>query len=478
MTRHPLRRPGYHLTPRRGWMNDPNGLIWHEGRYHAFFQHNPTGLDWGEVGWGHAVSRDLVTWEERPLALAATDEEYVFSGSIVPDPTNASELGHDGREPLVAAYTSHDRRTGAQRQSLAFSLDGGDTWTRYADNPVLDLGSTEFRDPKLQWYAPGGYWVMVVVLATDRVVQFYRSDDLRTWKHLSDFGPAGATDGVWECPDLVALPVDDDPADVRWVLVVSVQEGGPAGGSGMQYFLGSFDGVTFTAEDPARIRWVDHGPDYYAAVSFADAPDGSVHLGWLSNWAYAGRVPATEFRGSLTLPRRYLLRQRDGQTLLVQEPVAGSAWRPLAAPAEVEVDGVVDLGVSGARLRIRAVLYAASAERCGLQVRVGEDEVTVIGYEPVEHRLWVDRSASGWADPEGRFTGRCSAPLSGPPGRVEIELFLDDTSLEVFADGGATVLTQLVLSSPESIGVRAFADGGAAYIRALAVSCWEPGPGL
>jgi len=476
MTRTPPRRPGYHLTPRRGWMNDPNGLIWHGGRYHAFFQHNPSGLDWGEIGWGHAVSRDLVTWDELPLAIAATAEEYVFSGSVVPDPTNASELGPDGHGPLVAAYTSHDRQSGAERQELAFSLDGGDTWTRYADNPVLDLGSTEFRDPKLQWYAPGGYWVMVVVLATERVVQFYRSEDLRTWKHLSDFGPAGATDGVWECPDLVALPVDDDSTDVRWVLVVSVQEGGPAGGSGMQYFVGSFDGVTFAAEDPARVRWVDHGPDYYAAVSFTDAPGGSVHLGWLSNWAYARRVPASDFRGGLTLARRYRLRVMDGQVGLVQEPIAGSGWRPLPAQPEIDVDGVIDLGVSGTRLRIRAVLDAGAARQCGLQVRVGHDEVTVVGYDAQENRVWVDRSSSGWVDPEGRFAGRYDVALSGSPGRVELELFLDDTSLEVFADGGAAVLTQLVLSSAGSVGVRAFADGGVAHVRELEVSRWEPDP--
>ena len=243
-------RPGYHFTPARNWMNDPNGLVWHDGEYHLFFQHNPSGCDWGDISWGHAVSRDLLDWQELPVALAATDREHVFSGSVVVDHADTTGFGAGGRTPLVALYTSHDVETGHQAQSVAYSLDRGRTWSRHAGNPVLDLGSTDFRDPKVFWYDEGGYWVMAVAMAVDRVVRLYRSEDLTRWRHLSDFGPRGAVSDVWECPDLFPLPVDGDPTDVRWVLVVSVQGGAPAGGSGMQYFVGDFDGTTFTAHLP------------------------------------------------------------------------------------------------------------------------------------------------------------------------------------------------------------------------------------
>ncbi|NKY39523.1 hypothetical protein HGA02_08295, partial [Cellulomonas septica] len=242
-------RPVAHFAPAQHWVNDPNGPVWYEGRYHLFFQHNPAGDVWGSISWGHAVSDDLVHWEELPVAIPATDDELVFSGTVVVDHGNTSGLGVDGRDPLVAVYTSYDPTTHVQAQSLASSTDGGTTWTRYPGNPVLDVGSREFRDPKVLWYADGGYWVMLVVLATEHVVQLYRSDDLRSWTHLSDFGPAHAVGGVWEMPDLVELPVDGDPDRTRWVLVVSLNPGSPTGGSGTQYFVGDFDGTTFTPDD-------------------------------------------------------------------------------------------------------------------------------------------------------------------------------------------------------------------------------------
>lgn len=242
-------RPVAHFAPAQHWVNDPNGPVWYEGRYHLFFQHNPVADVWGSISWGHAVSDDLVHWEELPIAIPATDDELVFSGTVVVDHGDTSGLGVDGRDPLVAVYTSYDPTTQVQAQSLASSTDGGTTWTRYPGNPVLDVGSREFRDPKVLWYADGGYWVMLVVLATEHVVQLYRSDDLRSWTHLSDFGPAHAVGGVWEMPDLVEVPVDGDPGRTRWVLVVSLNPGSPAGGSGTQYFVGDFDGTTFTPDD-------------------------------------------------------------------------------------------------------------------------------------------------------------------------------------------------------------------------------------
>jgi levanase len=242
-------RPQYHFTPAENWMNDPNGLVWHKGEYHLFYQYNPLGTTWGNMSWGHAVSRDLLHWEELDVAIPATDDEHIFSGSAVVDDQNTSGFGTSEDPPMVAIYTSAYPNTGIQAQSLAYSTDRGRTWTKYEGNPVIDIGSNDFRDPKVFWYEEGEYWVMAVTLSVERKVQFYRSDDLKSWDHLSDFGPANAVDGIWEVPDLFELPVDGDPDNTKWVLVVNMNPGSIAGGSGAQYFVGHFDGVEFEADN-------------------------------------------------------------------------------------------------------------------------------------------------------------------------------------------------------------------------------------
>ena len=242
-------RPQFHFTPERNWMNDPNGLVYHEGEYHLFFQYNPDGDQWGNMSWGHAVSTDLVHWQELPLAISHDDAEMVFSGSAVVDHENTTGFGTKDEPAMVAVYTRAPKAGGSQAQSLAYSTDRGRTWTKYAGNPVLDIGSGEFRDPKVQWYAPTRSWIMAVVLATEHRVRFYSSKDLKSWTHLSDFGPAGAVGGVWECPDLFELPVDGETGKRKWVLVVSLNPGGIQGGSATQYFVGDFDGTRFTPDD-------------------------------------------------------------------------------------------------------------------------------------------------------------------------------------------------------------------------------------
>ena len=236
-------RPRYHFTPERNFMNDPNGLVYFEGEYHLFYQHNPFGSDWGHMSWGHAVSTDLVHWRHLPVALREEGGVMVFSGSAVVDRRNSSGLcGRPGAACLVAIYAGHGQ--GKQTQNLAWSRDRGRTWTRYAKNPVLDIGSKDFRDPKVFWHEPTGRWIMVVALSEERKIRFYGSADLKSWSPLSDFGPAGHTKGQWECPDLFELPVEGDPARRRWVLDVDVNPGAPQGGSADQYFVGSFDGTT------------------------------------------------------------------------------------------------------------------------------------------------------------------------------------------------------------------------------------------
>lgn len=280
-------RPELHFSPAQHWVNDPNGPVWYRGEYHLFFQHNPEGDQWGNMSWGHAVSTDLLTWEERPVAIPWTEREHIFSGSVVVDEDDTSGFGRPGEPALVAAYTSWDPVTGIQAQSVAYSVDAGETWTAYAGNPVLDLGSREFRDPKVFWYEDGGYWVMAVVLATEHKVQLYRSDDLKAWTHLSDFGPSNAVGGVWEMPDLFELPVDGDPDDTRWVMVVNLNPGAIAGGSGAQYFVGDFDGTAFTAEN------VVTDAEAPAGTVVADFDGGTYPAGWTTSGDAFGERPAT-----------------------------------------------------------------------------------------------------------------------------------------------------------------------------------------
>ncbi|MDQ0632296.1 fructan beta-fructosidase [Arthrobacter pascens] len=248
-------RPAIHFSPAKNWMNDPNGMVYYKGIYHLYYQHNPSGNTWGNMSWGHATSTDLVHWQEQPLAISTDDQEDVFSGSVVVDKDNSSGLGTAENPPLIAIYTSAYKdaspHRGLQAQSLAYSIDDGKTWTKYSGNPVLNRNSANFRDPKVFWYsspAGGGYWVMAAVEATDHKVLLYKSANLKDWTPLSEFGPANATGGLWECPDLFPLAVDGDPNNVKWVMVVNVNPGGVAGGSAGQYFVGRFDGTTFTSE--------------------------------------------------------------------------------------------------------------------------------------------------------------------------------------------------------------------------------------
>ncbi|MFI8347734.1 GH32 C-terminal domain-containing protein [Streptomyces sp. NPDC085596] len=292
-------RPQFHFTPEKNWMNDPNGLVYYQGEYHLFYQYNPNGNSWGDMSWGHAVSTDLVHWKQLPLALSHDDKEMVFSGSAVIDRNNTSGFGTPDNPPMVAVYTSAFRYGGKQAQSLAYSTDRGRTWTKYQGNPVLDIGSTEFRDPKVQWYAPTKSWLMTVALPTERKVRFYTSKNLKDWKQLSEFGPAGATGGVWECPDLFPLAVDGNPRKVKWVLVTNVNPGAVAGGSGTQYFTGDFDGTAFTPDDdgsytpPPGTAVQD-----FEAESFGDwTATGTAFGGGPASGAVDGQQTVTGFDG-------------------------------------------------------------------------------------------------------------------------------------------------------------------------------------
>ncbi len=320
-------RPQYHFTPPQNFMNDPNGTVYYQGEYHLFYQYNPEGNVWGHMHWGHAVSRDMVHWQNLPIALREEPGKYMaFSGSAVVDRENSSGLCRNpdpsDHSCLIAIYTADSK--GHERQNLAFSNDRGRTWTNYPGNPVADLGVRDFRDPNVFWYEPQHKWVMIAVLANEKSVVILDSPDLKNWTRRSTFGPAGETTGVWECPDLFELAVEGTK-EKKWVLIVSRSTGAPFGGTDVRYIVGKFDGTTFTSEVPDSPElWADWGKDFYAANTWNDAPVSPgqrVWIGWFSNWQYANAEPSVLWRGAQTIPRTLSLRRYSDGLHLVQKPV-------------------------------------------------------------------------------------------------------------------------------------------------------------
>jgi fructan beta-fructosidase len=475
-------RPQFHYTPPRHWMNDPNGLVYHEGTYHLFHQYNPEGNTWGHMSWYHATSRDLVHWTHRGVAIPEEGNEMIFSGSAVVDSHNTAGFGSQSDDsPIVAIYTSNYFLPGDsinQAQSLAYSPNGGATWTKYEGNPVLDHPDAEFRDPNVFWYAPEQKWVMAVALSEQRIIQFYESPDLKTWTHLSDFGPVGSTEGIWECPALFRVPVEGTDR-TRWVLSVDVGSGGVAGGSGSQYFLGVFDGTTF-APDAAHLddapHWADYGPDFYAAIPWNNLPasDGrALWLGWMNNWTYAEDIPTAPWRSAQTVPRSLSLRDRNGRLQLVQHPVEElhalrtDPVRLGTRTIEETVIPLADSGLSGRTLELRATFVPEDAEAVGLHVHAGADEQTRIGFDARTDSVFVDRTRSGAVDFQADFAARNTAPLTPTDGRVTLHVLVDRSSVEVFANGGTRVLTHRLFPDPASDGVALFAQGGSATLLSL-----------
>ena len=483
-------RPQYHFTPAANWMNDPNGLVYYDGEWHLFYQHNPFGTRHGHIGWGHAVSTDLVHWKHLPVAIPHDSVEGVWSGSAVVDWQNTSGFGQGGKPPLVALYTGFDESSKRQAQSLAYSTDRGRTWTRYAQNPVLtlDLGLPDFRDPKVFWHAPSRRWVMVVSLPTEHKVRLYGSPNLKRWSLLSEFGPAGATGGVWECPDLFEVPVDGNPQHTRWVLVVNLNPGGIAGGSATQYFVGRFDGDRFTADEPVPrtanpgapgVRWGDYGKDLYATVSWSDVPraDGRrIWIGWMSNWQYAGDIPTSPWRSAMSLPRTVALKTTAHGIRLVQQPVTeleqlrGAPKRVAPQTITTGVTPLAAQGIAGKAMEIAAEFEPGTAREFGLKVRTGNGEETVIGIDPRAGQLIVDRTHSGQVAFHPDFSARETAPLPVENGRVRLRIFVDWSSVEVFGGDGRVVITDQIFPAPESEGVQLYAIGGTA--RLVSLEAW------
>jgi fructan beta-fructosidase len=476
-------RPQFHFTPARNWMNDPNGLVYYAGEYHLFYQYNPLGIEWGHMSWGHAVSWDLLHWKHLPVALAEENGVMVFSGSTVVDWQNTSGFcGATGTETascLVAIYTGQSDKL--QTQNLAYSNDRGRTWTKYANNPVIDLHLAGFRDPKVFWHEGTHNWIMVTVLASQYKVRFFGSADLKHWTALSDFGPAGATGGVWECPDLFPLAVNGDPSETKWVLSVNLNPGGVAGGSGNQYFIGSFDGTSYSSQSsPEHTLWADYGADFYASTSFSDIPkaDGRrIWLGWLNNWKYAAKVPTDPWRGAQSIPRELKLKRFANRIRLVQEPV--TELRNLRArhtrlenrSIEAANNLLKSKRIRGETLEIIAEISPEDASEIGTKVRKSANEETVIGVDTKKLTLFVDRTRSGDVGFDEHFSSRDAGPITREAGKsVRLHVFVDRSSVEVFANDGETVISETIFPKRSSDEIEFCSRAGGARVLKMDVS--------
>ena len=441
-------RPLIHFTPKEKWMNDPNGMVFFNNQYHLFYQYYPDSTVWGPMHWGHAISSDLVHWEHQPIALYPDSLGYIFSGSAVADVDNTSGFGEDGKVPLVAMFTHHDpkgEKEGSntfQNQSLAYSLDEGKTWTKYVNNPVLkNPGIRDFRDPKLRWHEETKKWIMT--LATLDRVTFFSSPNLKDWTKESEFGKdIGAHGGVWECPDLFPLEYNNEKI---WILVVSLNPGGPNGGSATQYFTGRFDGQQFTplATDT---RWIDYGPDNYAGVTWSNTGKRTIFLGWMSNWQYATVVPTEKWRSAMTIPRELGIARIGEKFYVTSKPV--SEMDALAEKTvrfenvDVRHDHLTQKigAIDGA---VRFDIKSNKRENFSITLSNTKGQKLVMGYDGKQDQYFIDRSGSGKTAFEKGFGAKHTAPRLSRNEGMDLTLIIDVASVELFADGGLTVMTEV-----------------------------------
>ena len=460
-------KPILHFSPKKNWLNDPNGLIYFKGEYHLFFQHNPNETVWGPMHWGHAVSKDLITWEELDIALWPDELGTIFSGSAVVDWDNTTGFFPD--EPgLVAIFTHHldrENKPPLQTQSLAYSHDRGRTWTKYEGNPVLKHPTKiDFRDPKVFWHKQSKKWVMS--LATGQSISFYSSLDLLDWEFESEFGEGiGCHDGVWECPDLFELPVEGSD-EKKWVLIVSIGDNDKFDfGSRTQYFIGTFDGSKFVPDDES-IKWLDFGKDNYAGVSFSDIPkeDGRrIYVGWMSNWRYANQLPTIGWRNQMTLPRTLVVQKQNDSMTVIQKTVQELDLyfkRAMAFENEIIKETFEkDLDENQSALEIVANIKNLDSKQFGVVINHTDDQYTEIIIEPENKLMTLSREKSGIIDFSENFKNDQLVELDDID-HINLRIIIDRSSIEVFVNDGFYALTSLIY--PDQIGnnISFFAKGG------------------
>lgn len=465
-------RPVYHHTPMYGWMNDPNGMFYKDGVYHLYFQYNPYGSMWGNMTWGHSTSTDLTHWTYEGTAIVPDAWGAIFSGSCVVDKDNTAGFG---KGAVVAFYTSAKSTPWGdiQSQSMAYSLDNGKTFIKYEHNPILTSTERDFRDPKVFWYAPGKHWVMM--LAVGQEMQIYSSGNLKVWKKESSFGAMqGAHGGVWECPDLVELPIEGTK-EKKWVLICNLNPGGPFGGSAAQYFVGSFDGKKFVNESPTQTKWLDWGKDNYATVTWSNAPAGRcIALGWMSNWQYANNVPTTQYRSANTLARDLTLYRAGGELYLKSKP------SPEIKKARAEEKKISTFEVKGnyevaslladnkGAYEIEMTIENKGTSKIDFSLMNEKGEKVAMYYDVVRKQFVMDRSASGIVGFSRDFPAVTVAPVRNTD-QIHLRLFIDRSSVEAFGEEGEYVMTNLVFPAEPYNRMVFSSDKGSYIVKSMNV---------
>ena len=476
-------RPAFHHTPLYGWMNDPNGMFYKDGKWHLYYQWNPYGSKWQNMTWGHSSSDDLVHWTAEPTAIEPNGLGTVFSGSSAIDRHNTAGFGENA---VVTMYTSAGE---SQMQSLAHSTDNGTTFEIYPGNPVITLES-EARDPNFFYNEATGEWNLVLAHALNHEVLVFGSKDMKAWELKSAFGKVGAQEGVWECPDLFPLEID---GKTKWVMLVNLNPGGPFGGSGIQYFVGDFDGTTFTPETDSEgivpTKWLDFGKDNYAVVSWSDAPDNRRTLiGWMSNWQYAADVPTLQFRSANTLPREIsLFKGADGLTYAATVPspeidaivgkptvktksfTIGHPGRTFSLPEANDGICLISLEIDARKAQsVDIVLKNTSEERNGK--KVDKEDKVVMSYDPEASTFIFDRSENGVTNFSLDFPATTVAPTFSKNGKLKLDIYIDRSSIEIFGNGGRFAMTNLVFPTKPYDKLEISASKGYATIENLTVS--------
>lgn len=459
-------RPAYHFSPLYGWMNDPNGMVYKDGEYHLFYQYNPYGSKWGNMSWGHSISKDLVNWEHRPVAIAPDALGTIFSGSAVVDRDNTAGFGAGA---IIAIYTQSSDR---QVQSIAYSTDNGRTFNKYENNPVLTSDARDFRDPKVFWHNDTQRWIMV--LAVGQEMQIFSSPNLKDWMFQSSFGKGqGAHGGVWECPDLFELSVEGTN-EKKWVLLCNLNPGGPFGGSATQYFVGTFDGKKFVNESPSQTKWMDWGKDHYAAVTWSDVPDNRrIAIAWMSNWQYANDVPTSQYRSPNSVPRDLSLFTVDGETYLQSAPspelekLREASKKRSFSVSKTKTFKEMLPGNEGT-YEIELSLKNRNAEVMGIRLFNNQGEEVDMQYDMKEKRFSMDRRKSGNVGFNENFPMLTWTTVEDKD-EVKLRLYVDKSSIEAFGDGGRFAMTNQVFPSEPYNHISFYSKGGSFKVDSFTV---------